>query len=84
MFDYKIFAKNIVQDWKKENKRSFSFNSEGLAKLSSDLLSFLDNSIHYAENNVESTGQDKKTVVLAIMQIIFIDIVLLSHIVYII
>ena len=82
MADYKSFAENIVQDRKKENENSFSFNSEGLAKLSSDILSFLDNSIHYAENNVESTGQDKKAVVLAIMQIIFIDIVSINLPIY--
>jgi len=76
MSDYEGFAKNIVENWKNENEKSFSFNSEDLAKLSSDLLSFLDSSIHYAEDNVTTSGKDKKAVVLAIMQIIFVDIVL--------
>ena len=76
MSDYKNFAKNIVQDWNNENKDSFSFNSESFAKLSTDLLFFLDSSIHYAEDNINSSGKDKKAVVLAIMQIIFVDIVL--------
>ena len=76
MSDYKSFAKDIVQNWKDENDDSFSFNSSSLAKLSSDLLIYLDSSIHYAEdNNIDSTGQGKKTIVLAMMQIIFIGIV---------
>jgi len=76
MSDYKSFAKDIVQNWKEENESSFSFNRSSLAKLSSDLLIYLDNSIHYAEDNgVDSTGQGKKTIVLAVMQIIFIGIV---------
>lgn len=76
MSDYKSFAKNIVENWKSENEKLFSFNSESLAKLSSDLLFFLDNSINYAEDNINASGKDKKAVVLAIMQIIFVDIVL--------
>jgi len=76
MSDYKNFAKSIVQNWKNENENSFSFNSESLSKLTADLLSFLDSSVHYAEENINSSGRDKKAVVLAIMQIIFVDIVL--------
>lgn len=76
MSDYKGFAKNIVENWKNENEKSFSFNSESWSRLSSDLLIFLDSSIRYAEDNINSSGKDKKAIVLAIMQIIFVDIVL--------
>jgi hypothetical protein len=76
MSDYKGFAKNIVENWKSENEKSFSFNSESWSRLSTDLLIFLDSSIHYAEDNINSSGKDKKAIVLAIMQIIFVDIVL--------